>query len=106
MRETLEEANARVDVGELYTVISLPSISQVYMMFRSRLTDLDFGPGPESLEVRLFREDEIPWERLAFRTIARTLRTYFLDRRDGAFPLRLSTIERRTRLEPDLMGAA
>jgi ADP-ribose pyrophosphatase YjhB (NUDIX family) len=38
MRETLEEANARVDVGELYTVISLPAISQVYMMFRSRLS--------------------------------------------------------------------
>jgi len=106
MRETLEEANARVDVGELYTVISLPTISQVYMIFRSRLIDRDFGPGPESLEVRLFREDEIPWEKLAFRTIARTLRTYFLDRRDDAYPLRLSTIERRARLEPDLMGAA
>ena len=87
-------------------MISLPAISQVYMMFRSRLIDQDYGPGPESLEVRLFREDEIPWERIAFRTIARTLRTYFLDRRDGAFPLRVSTIERRARLEPDLMGAA
>ena len=106
VRETLEEANARVDVGDLYTVISLPHIGQVYMMFRSRLLDRDFGPGPESLEVRLFREDEIPWERLAFRTIGRTLRTFFLDRRDGAFPLRLSTLERRARVEPDLSGAA
>lgn len=106
MRETLEEANARVDVGELYAVISLPQISQVYMMFRSRLLDRDFGPGPESLEVRLFREDEIPWERIAFRTIARTLRRFFLDRRDGAFPLRVSTLERRVRATPDLMGAA
>ncbi len=43
-------------------MISLPQIGQVYMMFRARLLDLDFGPGPESLEVRLFREDEIPWE--------------------------------------------
>ena len=106
LRETLEEADARVELGDLYTVISLPQIHQVYMMFRSRLLDQDYGPGPESLEVRLFREDEIPWERIAFRTIARTLRTYFLDRRDGAFPLRVSTIERRARLEPDLMGAA
>ena len=105
-RETLEEANARVDIGGLYTVISLPHISQVYVMFRATLRDRGFGPGPESLEVRLFREDEVPWERLAFRTIARTLRTFFLDRRDGAFPLRLSTIERRARVEPDLMGAA
>lgn len=105
-RETIEEARARVDVGELYTVISLPQISQVYMMFRSRLLDLDFGPGPESLEVRLFEEDEVPWDRLAFRTIARTLRNYFLDRRDGAFPLRVSSLERRARIEPDLSGAA
>ena len=69
VRETLEEANARVVVGDLYTMISLPQISQIYMMFRARLVDLDFGPGPESLEVRLFREDEIPWEEMAFRTI-------------------------------------
>jgi ADP-ribose pyrophosphatase YjhB (NUDIX family) len=106
VRETLEEANARVDVGELYTVISLPQISQVYMMFRSRLVDRDFGPGPESLEVRLFREEEVPWDRLAFRTIARTLRRFFLDRRDGSFPLRVSSLERRARVTPDLMGAA
>ena len=105
-RETIEEARARVDVGELYTVISLPQISQVYVMFRSRLLDLDFGPGPESLEVRLFHEDEIPWDRIAFRTIARTLRTFFLDRRDGAFPLHVSALERRATLEPDLSGAA
>ncbi len=95
MRETLEEANARVHLGELYTMISLAQIGQVYMMFRSRLADLDFGPGPESLEVRLFREDEIPWEELAFRTIARTLRTYFLDRKLGRFPLRVSVLERK-----------
>ena len=94
-RETLEEARARVEIGTLYTVISLPQISQVYVMFRARLVDLDFAPGLESLEVGLFSEDEIPWEALAFRTIARTLRNYFLDRKDGAFPTRVSTIERR-----------
>ncbi|HJU24787.1 MAG TPA: NUDIX hydrolase [Casimicrobiaceae bacterium] len=106
LRETLEEADARVAVNELYTVISLPQINQVYMMFRARLLDLDFGPGPESLEVRLFEESEIPWESLAFRTIARTLRNYFLDRRLDAFALHVSAIERRTPITPDLLGAA
>ncbi len=86
VRETLEEANARVAIGDLYTMISLPHISQVYMMFRARLVDLDFGPGAESLDVRLFHEDEIPWEELAFRTIGRTLRNYFLDRKLGTLP--------------------
>jgi ADP-ribose pyrophosphatase YjhB (NUDIX family) len=93
-RETLEEATARVDVGELYTMISLPQISQVYVMFRARLADLDFGPGPESLEVRLFDEDDIPWDQLAFRTIGRTLRNYFLDRKLGRFPVHVSALIR------------
>ena len=105
LRETLEEAHARVEIGELYTVISLPHISQVYVMFRARLVALDFGPGPESLEVRLFREDEIPWEDLAFRTIGRTLRNFFLDRKLGAFPTRVSALARRVQ-RPDLAGAA
>ena len=105
IRETHEEAGARVAIGELYTMISLPHISQIYMMFRARLLDLDFAPGPESLEVRLFHEDEIPWEELAFRTIGRTLRTYFLDRKLGTFPLRSSVLERK-RPRPDVSGAA
>jgi ADP-ribose pyrophosphatase YjhB (NUDIX family) len=104
VRETLEEASARVVVGDLYTMISLPQISQIYMVFRARLLDLDFGPGPESLEVRLFGEDEIPWEEMAFRTIGRTLRNYFLDRKQGSFPTRVSTLERKAP-RPDLAGA-
>jgi ADP-ribose pyrophosphatase YjhB (NUDIX family) len=106
LRETLEEANARVDLGALYTVISLPQINQVYMMFRSTLRDRDFGPGAESLEVRLFGEAEVPWETLAFRTIARTLRNWFLDRKSCAFPLHVSALERRSPAPPDLIGAA
>ncbi len=104
-RETLEEAKARVEVGDVYTLISLPQINQVYMMFRARLLDLDFGPGPESLEVALFDEPGIPWETLAFRTITRTLRNFFLDRKLGCFPTRVSALERRPPMPPDLRGA-
>jgi ADP-ribose pyrophosphatase YjhB (NUDIX family) len=105
LRETAEEAQAHVELGELYTVISLPQINQVYMMFRARLLDLGFGAGTESLEVRLFGESDVPWEALAFRTIARTLRNYFLDRRLGAFTMHVSSIERRPPLTPDLLAA-
>jgi len=104
VRETLEEANARVAIGPLYTIISLPHISQIYMMFRAQLLDRDFGPGPESLDVRLFDEDAIPWEELAFRTIGRTLRNYFLDRKLGTLQTRVSSLERRAP-RPDLSGA-
>lgn len=93
-RETEEEACARVADLALYTVISVLHVHQVHMMFRARLVDLEFAAGTESLEVKLFRESEIPWDEIAFRTIARSLRNFFLDRLDGHFPLRLSTIAR------------
>jgi hypothetical protein len=76
------------------------------MMFRARLLDLDFGPGTESLEVRLFREEEIPWDELAFRTIGRTLRNYFLDRKLGAFPVHVSALDKRVSRDASLAGAA
>jgi ADP-ribose pyrophosphatase YjhB (NUDIX family) len=88
LRETLEEAGARIVLTGLYTVISLPDISQVYMLYRANLSDLDFAPGRESLEARLFAADEIPWDELAFRTISLTLKHYLADRASGFFPVR------------------
>jgi ADP-ribose pyrophosphatase YjhB (NUDIX family) len=93
-RETLEEARAQVAVGPLYTLFNLPHISQVYMLFRARLESLDFGPGAESLETRLMREEEIPWGELAFPVIAESLKLYYRDRVAGRFPLRSGHIER------------
>ena len=91
-RETLEEACARIEVGELYTVIDVPHISQVHIIYRARLLDLDFRPGEESLEVALLREDEIPWDRIAFRSIAISLRHFFEDRRSGRFQLHTASL--------------
>lgn len=94
-RETLEEACARVRVEALYTVFNLPHIDQVYMMFRAQLCDLDFAPGAESLEVALFTEADIPWERLAFPVMRETLRLFFADRaRGGDYPVHVGDIER------------
>ena len=69
IRETWEEATARVEVQGLYSVFNLPHVNQVYMMFRSRLVDQNFRPGQESEDVRLFREEDIPWDELAFSTV-------------------------------------
>ncbi len=93
-RETLEEANARVAIGELYSLFNLPHIDQVYMIFRSRLLDLDFHPGEESLEVKLFAEHEIPWDELAFPVVRETLALYFRDRGVSALRLRSGDIVR------------
>lgn len=87
-RETLEEANAAVTLGELYTIFSLPHISQVYVFFLSELDNLDFYPGEESLETRLFSEDQVPWAELAFPVISETLRNYFSDRSENSLKIR------------------
>ncbi|CAM3909962.1 NUDIX hydrolase [Vreelandella rituensis] len=97
-RETREEACAEVTLRGLYTLIDLPHINQVYMMFRADLLG-GFDAGVESLEVALFEEHEVPWDELAFPTIERTLQHFFADRRHGEFPLHISavTLEDRER---------
>ncbi len=92
VRETLEEANAKVQPDGLYTIFNLPHISQVYLFFRARLVDDRFAPGDESLDVRLFEEADIPWQRLAFPVVTSTLRHYFSDRSRGDYPVRMEDI--------------
>ncbi|MDA0225998.1 MAG: NUDIX hydrolase, partial [Proteobacteria bacterium] len=73
-RETLEEAGARVELLEAFTMLSVPMVNQVHVFYRARLLDLDFRPGEESLEVALFEEAAVPWQDIAFRTVGMTLR--------------------------------
>lgn len=93
-RETLEEANARVEVGPLYAMYNIPHINQVYILFRARLLDLNFSAGTESLEVKLFDEKDVPWESIAFATVRNTLNHYYADRKAGEYRFHLGTIER------------
>jgi ADP-ribose pyrophosphatase YjhB (NUDIX family) len=84
-RETLEEAGAPVELGELFTLISVPRVNQVHLYYRARLSGLEFNPGEETLEVALFDEGAIPWQDIAFRTVAYTLKRWFEDRAGGSF---------------------
>src|SRR3989344_3637686 len=92
-RETLEEANARVEVGPLYALYNIPHINQVYLLFLARLLDLDFSAGAETLEARLYDEADIPWDALAFATVRNTLTHYYADRKAGTYRFHLGTIE-------------
>lgn len=82
-REAFEEAGAEVEVGELFVVINVPYVSQVYLIHRGRLKRPQFGPTVESSEVVLMREDEIPWDQIAFPTIWHGLKFFFADRASG-----------------------
>jgi ADP-ribose pyrophosphatase YjhB (NUDIX family) len=85
LRETAEEAGARIELGEPFSMISVPRVNQVHVFYRARLLDLEFKPGEESLEVALYEESAIPWSDIAFRTVALTLRHWFADRARGSF---------------------
>ena len=94
LRETMEEANARVEIVNLFAVFNLPHVNQVYLMFNSRLVDLDFSAGTESQEVALFTQDEIPWEQLSFPTIRYSLEFFFEDRKNNHYQLHTGDIIR------------
>ena len=91
-RETWEEAKAKVEIVDLYTVLNIPHTNQVYMMFLANLVDPDFAPGEESLECAMYEEHEIPWKELAFPTIVHTLKFYYEDKKRNSFSLRAGDI--------------
>ncbi len=84
-RETVEEAGARIELQPLFTVLNVVRAGQLHLFYRARMLDTTLAPGPETIEARLFREDEVPWDALAFRTVRMTLEHFFSDRRRGAF---------------------
>lgn len=85
IRETLEEANARIEIGAMYTLFNVPHVDQVHIVYLARLVDLEFSAGEESLEVALFEEAQIPWNEIAFRSIRLTLECFFADRQRGSY---------------------
>ena len=75
-----------IEILAPYALYNICYVNQIYLMFRARLINDDFRPGSESSDVRLFAEDEIPWDDIAFRVIQETLRQYFNDRPTGSYP--------------------
>ena len=94
-RESFEEAQAEVEIGSLLAVVHVLHADQVHVMFRAKLPQPRFGPSPESLEVGLYGEDEIPWQDIAFRSVDFALRRYFDDRRRGVEGHHLTALDYR-----------
>jgi len=86
-REALEEAEAAIAIDGVLGVFSIARIAQVQVIFRAGFADPDeptFRPGPESLDVRLFRWTEIPWSEIAFPSVHWALQAWH---NAGAGPL-------------------
>jgi ADP-ribose pyrophosphatase YjhB (NUDIX family) len=71
-REAREEAEAAITIEGILGVFSIARIGQVQVIFRARFAGDGspvFAPGPESLDVRLFATDDIPWKEIAFPSV-------------------------------------
>ena len=84
LRETYEEAYASPQLGRLFSVCNLPKGNQVHIFYLAEMTVAEYGSGPESLEVELYDEADIPWDDIAFGTVTQTLKRFFEDRKQGA----------------------
>jgi ADP-ribose pyrophosphatase YjhB (NUDIX family) len=94
-RETFEEAHAQVSITRLHSVLSLPHIGQVYMIFIGRLVAREFEAGLESLDVQLFNRKDIPWNEIAFPVVKDALRRYLEDVERGEFRLHVADLPDR-----------
>jgi ADP-ribose pyrophosphatase YjhB (NUDIX family) len=95
LRETMEEARAPIRNIAPYGLINVLAVNQIYLMF---LGDLEgpMAPGPESLEVGLFSQERIPWEKIAFTSITLSIRQFYRDLPNGRFPFFSTDIPPRT----------
>lgn len=94
LRECAEEANAKVLNPELYALYDIPYINQVYVFYRAQLAKKEFGPSSESTEVALFKEEDIPWDQLAFPVVTAMLKRFLSDRKKDHFEVIQEVIKR------------
>ena len=105
LRETFEEANARVEILNLFAVFNLPHVSQVYMMFNSNLMDLNFSAGAmKARKWRCFPRTRSPgrnWPSPRFRY---SLELFFEDRKNQSHRLHTGDIIRKNSGHELLVG--
>ncbi len=76
IRETTEESGANVKIVRLHTIYSLPNVNQVYAIFLADMVDNYINAGAESLECKLCKPEELPWDELAFTAVEFSLKKY------------------------------
>lgn len=85
LRETEEETGATAKLEYLQTVYNLPHAQQIYLIFKAKITRLNLQETPESLEVKLFHPDEIPWKEIAFSSNTFALEHYISGNQNPPF---------------------
>ena len=93
-READEEACAQTDDLYLHSIYDLKHVSQVYIIYRGVLSQGAASAGQETLEIRLWGEEDLPWQAIAFPVVKEALQLYFADRAQGSFGVHQGEITR------------
>jgi ADP-ribose pyrophosphatase YjhB (NUDIX family) len=76
IRETLEEVGLRVSLTGILDAYSTPGSSVVVVVYAAEVVGGTLEARDESLEVRAFSPEELPWDELAFESTRLALRDY------------------------------
>ena len=91
VREMWEETYGRVKVLGLHTVFNVVPVNQVHLHYLVEMEDLNYSLTPESTEITLFTEGEVPWVDIAFASSKFALKCYFEDVKLGLRRTHLGT---------------
>jgi ADP-ribose pyrophosphatase YjhB (NUDIX family) len=83
VRETHEETGLEVEPTAIVGIYSRPQAYIVVIAYEAAIVGGTMAATPESLEVRPFGIDDIPWPRLAFETTLWAVRDWVRPRRPG-----------------------
>lgn len=75
-RETLEETCLLVEPTEIIGIYSRPQAAVVVVAYVAAIVGGKMAPTPESLEVRPFALDDIPWDGIGFNTTLWAIRDW------------------------------
>jgi ADP-ribose pyrophosphatase YjhB (NUDIX family) len=81
IREAREESGFEIRLERLVNIYSYPGRSPIIIVYAAEAIGGELCYDEECLDAALFRRDEIPWERLAFRSTSEALRDYFRNER-------------------------
>jgi 8-oxo-dGTP diphosphatase len=76
-REAREESGLDIRIDSLVNIYSYGGTSPIIIVYAATMVGGELCTDEECLEAKLFAQDEIPWDELAFRSTREGLRDYF-----------------------------
>lgn len=76
IRETMEETGASIRIVRLHALYNLTHVNQLYLFYLADVLSDEFDGGEESLEVKLFAPEDIPYDEMAFTSSEFAIRRY------------------------------